>query len=75
MDGVVVESRIEIEPDSITLVDKDNLIIAFDRPETGLAQIIARSTSFQQTVVAATADITYLPVSQTNILTIGADLS
>ncbi|KKM24953.1 hypothetical protein LCGC14_1599940, partial [marine sediment metagenome] len=75
VDSVVVESRIEIEPELITLIDKNSLTITFDRPETGLAQIIARSTSFQQTVEAVTADITYVPVSQTNILTIGADLS
>jgi len=75
VDGVVVESRIEIEPELITLIDKDSLTITFDRPETGLAQIIARSTSFQQTVEAVAAGITYIPVSQANILTIGADLS
>jgi len=75
VDDVVVASQIEIEPELITLIDKDSLTITFDRPETGLAQIIARSTSFQQTVEAVTAGITYIPVSQANILTIGADLS
>lgn len=75
VDGVVVKSRIEIAPELITLIDKNSLTITFDRPETGLAQIIARSTSFQQTVETVTAGITYIPVSQTNILTIGADLS
>ena len=75
IDGVVVASRIEIEPELITLIDKDSLTITFDRPETGLAQIIARSESFTQTVTAVTAGITYLPVSQSNILTIGVDLS
>ena len=73
IDGVVVKSRLEIEPQSITLIDKNNLTIRFDRPESGLAQVIARSSAFTQTVETIDPGITYLPVSQSNILTIGID--
>ena len=43
VDGVVVSIRVEIEPQLITLIDKNNLTILFDRPESGLAQVIALS--------------------------------
>jgi len=74
-DGVVTTSRIEIEPNLVTLVDENTLTIDFDRPESGLAQIIARSSSALQATEAVATSITYLPVTTSQILTIGANLS
>ncbi len=75
VDGVIITSRIEIEPQSITLVDENILTIQFNRPESGLAQIIARSTVATQSVEAVTPAITYLPITTEGILTIGANLN
>ncbi len=75
IDGAVVVTRIEIEPESITLIDENILTIQFDRPEAGIAQIIARSTAATQSVEIAIPSITYLPVTTEGILTIGANLN
>lgn len=72
--STVTSTRIEIEPNLITLVDENTLTIDFDRPESGVAQIIARSSAASQTVTTITASITYLPVTNSRILTIGANL-
>ena len=74
VDGVVTTTRIEIEPQSVTLVDENTLTIQFDRPESGIGQIIARSTAATQSVEVVAESITYLPVTTDGILTIAANL-
>jgi hypothetical protein len=72
--GTVTTSQIEIEPETITIVDENNLTLTFDRPESGIAQIIARSTRATELVVEAVPGITYIPVTVSGILTLGVDV-
>ncbi len=74
IDGVITLSRLEIEPNLITLVDENTLTIDFNRPESGIAQIIARSSTATQSVAVVAASTTYLPVTNEQVLTIGANL-
>lgn len=74
VDGVVTSTRVEVQPETITIIDENNLMLTFDRPETGLAQIIARSTRSTELIVEADQGITYLPVTVNKILTLGIDL-
>lgn len=73
-DGSIITSQIEVEPEIITIIDENNLTITFDRPETGTAQIIARSTRSTSNVEIVEAGITYLPVTTEGIMTVALDL-
>ena len=75
VDGVVTTSRIEIQPETVTIVDENTLTLTFDRPESGLAQIVARSTRATEIVEEADPGTTYLPVTVDGIMTLGIDIA
>lgn len=74
IDGAVVQSQIEIEPELVTLIDKNTLTLTFNRPESGIAQIIARSTAGSQDVPTVVAETLYLPVTTNRIITLAVDI-
>lgn len=81
VDGEIVTSRVEVEPERITLIDENNLRIFFDRAETGLAQCIARSSApargenaIETTFGTVDEDTTtFVQVSNEGVLTIATN--
>lgn len=80
VDGVIQINRVEIEPNLIEIINKNTVQITFDRPETGLAQCIARSSApnrAQQIVEVTTGvaadDVSAFQLSNSGILTIAVD--
>jgi hypothetical protein len=69
----ITTTQFEIQPDTVTIIDENTLRLTFDRPESGLAQVIARSTRSTELVEAAAEATTYLPVTVDGILTIAID--
>lgn len=60
-------NREEITPDDIQLIDKNNLLLRFDRPRSGIAQLVARSSDpllFEPVNEAAVT--TEIPLQLTN---------
>ena len=74
IDGVVTATTIEIQPDTVTIIDENTLVLTFDRPESGIAQIVARSTRSTELIEEADPGITYLPVTVDGILTLGINV-
>ncbi len=64
------EDRIEIEPLLAEIIDENNTRITFDRPESGIAQFIARSSAVPQEVTTAVAEPTPFQLSNGGALTL-----
>lgn len=65
------EERVEIEPEEIQIIDKNTTRIIFNRPESGLAQFIARSDappSIEQQQVTIGPQLTQ--ISTSSLLTV-----
>ena len=80
VDGVIVVTREEIEPELIEIIDSNTMRITFDRTETGIAQFIARSSApnkeaqaIETTTGLVADDIVYFQVSNDGTLTIAVD--
>lgn len=68
----VVDTLQEVEPQRIEIIDENSLRVFFDRPESGRAQLLARTTSpdklFAEPVPEDSAD--FVQVSNNGVLTV-----
>lgn len=77
IDGEIVTTKVEVEPQRIQIIDENTLRLFFDRPETGIAQCIARSSAprrganaVETTFGTTDDDIELVQVSTNGVLTI-----
>lgn len=68
----VIDTSVEIEPQRIEIVDQNTIRVFFDRPESGQAQLLARTTAPTRLVSQPVPDQSedYLQVSTNGVLTV-----
>lgn len=64
------DERVEIQPQSVEIVDSNTTRITFERPESGVAQFIARASGKSQPTASASAQPTFFQLTANGIMTI-----